>query len=124
LTVISFLVKVPVLSVHITSTDQSVSTLDSFLISAFFFTNLLTQSHKDIVTTAGNHSGIAATDKAIAIRNASCKPFCPKITLVKNIKTHIIKTTAQSHLLSLSKSFCKFVSFSGASCIIPAIFHI
>jgi hypothetical protein len=118
------LVKVHVLSEHITSTDQRVSTLDNFLIKAFFFTNLLTHNHNEIVTTAGNHSGIAATDNATAAKNASCTQVVPNSTLVINIPTHIIKITTQIHLLNLSKSFCKCVCFSGASCIIQAIFHI
>ena len=69
-TVISFLVNVPVLSVHIILTLQSVSTDERRLTNTFFFTNLLTHNHKEIVTTAGNHSGIAATAKATAAKNA------------------------------------------------------
>ncbi|MBO7095196.1 hypothetical protein J6V86_03345 [bacterium] len=69
-TVISFLVNVPVLSVHIILTLHNVSTEDKRLTNTFFFTNLFTHNHKDIVTTAGNHSGIAATAKATAAKNA------------------------------------------------------
>jgi hypothetical protein len=69
-TVISFLVKVPVLSVQIIFTLPSVSTEDKRLTNTFFFTNLFTPSHNEIVTTAGNHSGIAATAKATAAKNA------------------------------------------------------
>jgi hypothetical protein len=47
-----------------------VSTDDKRLTNTFFFTNLFTPSHKEIVTTAGNHSGIADTAKATAAKNA------------------------------------------------------
>jgi hypothetical protein len=69
-TVISFFVSVPVLSVHIMLTLPRVSTEDKRLTNTFFFTNLFTPNHKEIVTTAGNHSGIAATAKATAAKNA------------------------------------------------------
>lgn len=69
-TVISFLVRVPVLSEQIVVTDHSVSTEGSFLIRAFFLTIRLTPSPRDIVTTAGNPSGIAATARATDARNA------------------------------------------------------
>jgi hypothetical protein len=51
-------------------TLPSVSTDDKRLTNTFFFTNLFTPNHKEIVTTAGNHSGIAATAKATAAKNA------------------------------------------------------
>ena len=69
-TVISFFVSVPVLSVQIIFTLQRVSTDDKRLTNTFFFTNLFTPNHKEIVTTAGSHSGIAATANATAAKNA------------------------------------------------------
>ncbi len=63
-TVISFLVIVPVLSEQITSTDPKVSTALSFLIRACFLAILCVPIAKEIVTTAGNPSGIAATASA------------------------------------------------------------
>jgi hypothetical protein len=69
-TVISFLVNVPVLSEQIVVTDQRVSTDGNFLIKAFFLIIRFTHNHNDIVTTAGSHSGIAATAKAIEAKNA------------------------------------------------------
>jgi hypothetical protein len=69
-TVISFLVKVPVLSVQMIFTLPRVSTDDRRLTNTFFLTNLFTHSHNEIVTTAGNHSGIAATASATAAKNA------------------------------------------------------
>jgi hypothetical protein len=123
-TVISFFVKVPVLSVQITSTDQRVSIEESLLTSTFFLTNLFTQSHKDIVTTAGNHSGIAATANATAVRSASaiCK-FLIK-TYVRKIIIQIHMVIAHSDLLNPSSFFSRFVAFSVVSCIISAILPI
>ncbi|MBR4634682.1 hypothetical protein IKO50_07230 [bacterium] len=69
-TVISFFVRVPVLSVQIIFTLPRVSTDDKRLTNTFFFTNLFTHNHNEIVTTAGNHSGMAATAKATAAKNA------------------------------------------------------
>gem|GEM_PF-5101981 len=50
LTVISFLVSVPVLSVQIIFTHQSVSTDESCLISALFLANLPAAKDKAILT--------------------------------------------------------------------------
>jgi hypothetical protein len=126
-------VSVHVLSVQITFTAPRVSTLPSFLIKAFFFTNFFTQIDSAIVTTAGNHSGIAATAKAIATKshdfrdnnqsfqfqsdNAdlnNCNPSHVNAS-TKKIITHIIKIITHNFLLKASKSLCKCVCFSGAS---------
>ena len=69
-TVISFLVRVHVLSVQMIFTLPRVSTDERRRTSTFFFTNLFTPSHSEIVTTAGSHSGIAATARAIAVKKA------------------------------------------------------
>jgi hypothetical protein len=69
-TVISFLVNVPVLSVQIIFTLPRVSTEERRLTNTFFLTKRFTHNHNEIVTTAGNHSGIAATAKATAAKNA------------------------------------------------------
>jgi len=62
-----FVVSVPVLSVQITVVHPSVSTLDNFLIIAFFLAIFLVPRAKQVVITAGSPSGIAATAKATAI---------------------------------------------------------
>ncbi len=65
-TVISPFVRVPVLSEHITSVEPSVSTELSFLTKAFFFNMRCVPRAKEMVTTAGRPSGIAATASATA----------------------------------------------------------
>jgi hypothetical protein len=53
--------------VQITSQDPRVSTAGKFLTIAFLSLILFTLIAKTIVTTAGNHSGIAATAIATAV---------------------------------------------------------
>ena len=67
LTVISFLVIVPVLSVQIIVELPRVSTEDNLLIIEFLFTILLTPRASVIVTTAGNPSGTAETANPITV---------------------------------------------------------
>ena len=74
MTVISFLVKVQVLSAQMISTDPRVSTEGSLRTRAFLRTIRLTPRLRASVTTAGNHSGIAATPRATAAKNASVNP--------------------------------------------------
>ena len=71
LTVIWFFVNVPVLSTHITSVLPKVSTEGSFLTKTFLFIIFWTPKAKEIVTTAGKPSGIAATAKLIAVTSIS-----------------------------------------------------
>jgi hypothetical protein len=59
------------LSEQITSTDHNVSTEESLLIRAFLVTIRLTQRASEIVTTAGSHSGMAATASATAVKKAT-----------------------------------------------------
>ncbi len=61
--VISFFVRVPVLSEQITLTQPSVSTVGSFLTIDFRLAILITPSANVTVTTMGSPSGIAATAK-------------------------------------------------------------
>jgi hypothetical protein len=64
LTVISFLVKVHVLSLQIVVTAHKVSTEGSFFTITFFFESTVAQSARAIVIVVGSHSGTAeiATD--------------------------------------------------------------
>jgi hypothetical protein len=119
------LVNVHVLSVQITFTAHKVSTLPNFLINAFFFTNFFTQIESAIVTTAGNHSGIAATARAIATNNPDLSDNSHSFQLqvskavlnncshshvnasTKKIITQIIKIITHNFLLKASKSLCK-----------------
>jgi len=67
LTVILLVVKVPVLSEHMTVVQPNVSTLISLLTIALCLAILLVPKAKQVVITAGNPSGIAATANATAI---------------------------------------------------------
>src|SRR3989344_1989128 len=60
-TVISLTVNVPVLSVQIMVVEPNVSTLGSLLIREFLFSILWVPRAREIGTTAGNPSGMAAT---------------------------------------------------------------
>ncbi len=64
-TVISFLVNVPVLSEQTTLTQPNVSTTGNFLTIAFFLAIRITPSANVTVTTIGKPSGIAATAKLL-----------------------------------------------------------
>lgn len=66
-TVILLVVNVPVLSEHITVVHPNVSTLINFLTIALCLAILLVPNAKQVVITAGNPSGIAATANATAI---------------------------------------------------------
>jgi hypothetical protein len=73
LTVISFFVRVQVLSVHIIFTHHKVSTEASCFIRAFFFASLQDASESAILTCAGNHCGTIAAEIHIAKIKASCR---------------------------------------------------
>jgi hypothetical protein len=85
LTVISFLVRVHVLSVHITFTHHRVSTEDNCFISAFFFANLQDASDNATLTCAGNHCGTIAAAIHIANINASVKLKSAANAIIINI---------------------------------------
>ena len=70
-TVITFLVRVPVLSVHTTLTAPSVSTDGSFLTIVPALTILVTLKASTMVTTAGSPSGTAATASDMAVISIS-----------------------------------------------------
>jgi hypothetical protein len=123
-TVISFLVKVPVLSVQIIFTLPSVSTEERRLTNTFFFTNLFTPNHNEIVTTAGNHSGIAATASATAAKKACWNSKCDTNQYTINIIIQITIAAIHKILERLFSFFSRVVVFSGASSNIHAIFHI
>ncbi len=64
---------VPVLSVQITVTRQSVSDAGSFRTRTFLFTSLFVAKAKPSATTAGKPSGIADTARLTATRKESAK---------------------------------------------------
>mmetsp|Transcript_958 Transcript_958/g.3662 ORF Transcript_958/g.3662 Transcript_958/m.3662 type:complete len:321 (-) Transcript_958:905-1867(-) len=66
-TVIAFVVRVPVLSLQITEVHPRVSTEDNVRTIALRFAIFRVPNARQVVTTAGNPSGIAATARATAI---------------------------------------------------------
>ena len=70
-TVISFLVRVPVLSVQMTVVAPRVSTAGNRRISACLSTMRVTPRASVMVTIAGRPSGMAATARLTAVRNIS-----------------------------------------------------
>ena len=77
-TFISDCVRVPVLSVQITVTRQSVSEAGSFRMRTFFLTSLFVANARPRATTAGSPSGMAETAKLTATRKESAKPHPAK----------------------------------------------
>ena len=123
LTVISFLVKVPVLSEQITVVHPSVSTEGNFLTKAFLLIILCTPKAREIVTTAGKPSGIAATAKATDVIKISIKSPPFKIP-AKNTIIQIPMVAIPIHFPRLLSFFCNGVIFAGCSWINEAILPI
>ncbi len=121
MTVISFFVKVPVLSVQITFTHPSVSTDDNCFTSALFFANLHAANDNAIFTCAGSHCGTIDAAIHIANINASVKEKFAINAITKsnhhNMTVHIL-----SFLAIFVISFCSGVSSSFVSCDRCAIF--
>ena len=124
-TVILFCVRVPVLSVHITCVQPSVSTAVSFRTMAFCAAMRETPMESTIVTTAASPSGIAATasDTATMKVSISVLPFISGAVIrsTANTITHIAKTANVSTLLSCESLRCSGVFSSAASVIALAI---
>uniref|UniRef100_A0A1W7R717 Putative secreted protein n=1 Tax=Aedes albopictus TaxID=7160 RepID=A0A1W7R717_AEDAL len=74
-TVISFLVMVPVLSEQITVTQPNVSTVGSFLTMQLRLAIRMTPRANVTVTTMGKPSGMAATAKLTPMVNISTSGF-------------------------------------------------
>ena len=86
-TVISFLVRVPVLSLQITVVLPSVSTLASFLTMAFCLAILAVPSASVMVSTAGRPSGIAETARLMLVMNTCSRVLSWTNQSTKNTKT-------------------------------------
>mmetsp|Transcript_13227 Transcript_13227/g.33323 ORF Transcript_13227/g.33323 Transcript_13227/m.33323 type:complete len:253 (-) Transcript_13227:1069-1827(-) len=74
-TVISFLVRVPVLSEQMTVTDPRVSTAGSWRMMALRRASVCIASAREMVTTAGRPSGMAATASTMAILKKYMAPL-------------------------------------------------
>jgi len=70
-TVIWFIVNVPVLSEHRTLTDPRVSTVIKLLQSTLAFERVLAITAREMVTEAGNPSGIKATQTATTLTTSA-----------------------------------------------------
>jgi hypothetical protein len=77
-----------------------------------------------MVTTAGNHSGIAATAKATAAKKACWNSKCDTNRYTMKIIIQITTAAIQRIFERLFSFFSRVVVFSGASSSIHAIFHI
>jgi hypothetical protein len=87
-------VRVPVLSLQMTVVHPSVSTEGSVRTIAFSFAILFVPSAKQVVTTAGSPSGMAATAKATAICSQHQMQFSENS--VRGLRSHLLtKGTCQ-----------------------------
>ena len=121
LTVISFWVSVPVLSVQITVVQPSVSTADRRLISALRLAMRCTPMARDKVTVGRRPSGIKATIMPRAKINAATgSDFARKIARIKN-STPIETAMAETFFVRLPISFCRGLDSSLRLCVKPAI---
>ncbi len=100
------LVRVPVLSVHITETEPSVSTDARFFISAFFFAILWLPIASDRVTVGSSPSGTLAIMMPMANRKLCQKPL-PIATPSPKKNTPVITAITATTLVALAISFCK-----------------
>ena len=97
-----FIVSVPVLSEHIYVTEPRVSTAGSLLMRAFCFTIFLAPSARDMVTTAGRASGMAATARLTAVRNINTGGSPLIIPTAKTI-AHILMAAMASRLPTIDR---------------------
>ncbi len=124
-TVISFLVRVPVLSDAMTFAEPSVSTAARCRTMAFRPAMRCTPSDKTAVTTAGKPSGTAATASATPRINTSkmaVKPLTSSTTMIVTIITMaMMMTMTPSSFPVRSSSFCRGVVSGDALLSIPAM---
>ena len=111
-TVILFWVRVPVLSEQMTDTLPSPSTAWSFRIMAFSFAIFWVPKDSTMVTMELKASGMAATARATANRNA-CMGASRRIsTLTANKTAQIINIMAERWCPNRSRLTCSGVFFS------------
>ena len=124
-TVISFLVKVPVLSEAITVADPRVSTAARWRTMAFFRAMRCTPMDSTAVTTAGRPSGTAATASATPRMSTSKSAGSPRMSstrrMVPIMTTAMTTTTSPRRLPTRSSSFCSGVLSCGVAFRAPAI---
>ena len=120
-TVIWFCVSVPVLSEQITVVLPRVSIAFIFLTSTFFLYIVCTHRARVIVTTAGNHSGIAETARLIEVRSISSHGRCLNVPTT-NIIQQIINIIIPSCIHKVFNFFWSGVALSSVFSTIFAIF--
>ncbi len=123
-TVISFWVRVPVLSEQMTVAEPSVSTEERRRIRACLRTISRIPNARLMVTTAGKPSGTAAIARLTAIMNISTMASISKLERNKptrNTRAHIARAAQPNNFPRLSRRFCRGVSSSSTICSMPAI---
>ncbi len=103
-----FSVSVPVLSVQMYVTDPSVSTAGSFRINACWRTSFRAPNASEIVTTAGNASGIAATASEMAVSSISIAGS-PRSSPETNTTPEIASTAHASRWPNTARRRCRGV---------------
>ncbi len=122
-TVISFWVKVPVLSEQIIVADPRVSTEESFRISALRAIISCMPKARVMVTTAGNPSGTAAIARLTAMMNIS-RGGVPVSMPSTKTAAQITRVTHPRVRPNLSSRFCRGVLSSSTSWSMVAIWPI
>ncbi|KKR95890.1 MAG: hypothetical protein UU48_C0040G0004 [Candidatus Uhrbacteria bacterium GW2011_GWF2_41_16] len=85
-------------------TDPSVSTAGSFLTRTLCLTIFIAPRDRDMVTTAGRASGIAATARLTAVRNISTGDS-PLMIPTTNTMAHMARADMPSHCPTLIRRF-------------------
>ena len=118
---ILFFVSVPVLSVHMTCAEPSVSTAGSVLTMAFFRDMVCVPIARTMVTMAGSPSGMAATARLMDVINISNGSY--RLSMPMANMTAQMPTAARPSILPVFSSlFCSGVSFFVPSSMRDAIF--
>ncbi|MBU1758525.1 hypothetical protein KKG31_05235 [Patescibacteria group bacterium] len=114
---------VHVLSEQITVTLPSVSIDFNFLTNTFFLYIFCTHSAKTIVTTAGNHSGIAETARLIEVNNISKRSsqlIQPKTKTITTIAMMMIHKVIHNFLSLCCRGVVVVSVFCTRSAILPS----
>ena len=120
-TVIAFWVSVPVLSVHTTCAQPSVSTAGSRRTSALRRAIRVVPRASTIVVIAGSPSGMAATARATATRNIVRGLCAPNSQPARKTTAEATTQPMTMSLPNLSSCFSSGVSSSSTSASMPAI---
>ena len=120
-TVISFCVRVPVLSEQITFVQPKVSTAESFLTKAFSFAIFCTATASDSVTAGNSPSGMNATTIPSANRKDCIQGSPTANTAMRKNTSPMPKAISAICFVKMLSSFCKGDSPFFVSCVRRAI---